>query len=63
MLSFFILLTFVLDLYELLLNFPNHTKMQPVTKNSSQPRRSAEQITNNLQSYKCGWLYKRGMYK
>jgi hypothetical protein len=34
--------------------------MQPLAKSSSQPRNPAE-LSNNNPTYKCGWLYKRGM--
>ena len=37
--------------------------MQPVTKTSSQPRSPTEAGTHSVPTYKCGWLYKRGIYK
>ncbi len=49
---------FVLDYIKI-----NHN-MQPVTKTSSQPRSPTEAAgTHSVPAYKCGWLYKRGIYK
>ena len=45
--------------FRLLLNIVYN--MQPVTKTSSQPRSPTEATTHALPSYKCGWLYKRGI--
>jgi len=36
--------------------------MQYVNKSSSQPRSPTEVTNNTLPAYKCGWLYKRGIY-